>query len=241
MSATEVEPTPGPKRTALEAAKLNGNVQGKLFVITGAYSGIGVETTKALLAEGGKVVVGGRNCKLQEEFVEQLKKDYDDDRIDEHIIDLGDLESVKDFAVYVSGKYKSIDVLICNAGIMNTPPGVTKDGFEQQMGVNVIGHFCWPKSWLTKPNVRSGSHRVDTSSTIVPVLILTISRIFPWTIPRATMDGVPINRANSVTFSWPRSFTNVIPTSRQLPCTQVPFSPTWIATRTFGEWLHSSS
>lgn len=112
------------------------------------------ETVKALLKVGAKkVVVGGRNAKAQEEFVAKLKAEqeehgdddnaYDTDKqLDgSHTIDLANLQSVKDFGTYVSETYPTVDVLICNAGIMNTPAGVTKDGFEQQMGVNVIGHW----------------------------------------------------------------------------------------------------
>jgi NADP-dependent 3-hydroxy acid dehydrogenase YdfG len=58
---TIMSTTDGFSRTALEAAKMNGSQDGKVFVITGAYSGIGVETTKALLEVGGKVIIGGRN------------------------------------------------------------------------------------------------------------------------------------------------------------------------------------
>ena len=72
---TPPPPTPGAKRTALEAAKL-GEVKGKTFVITGAYSGIGVETAKALLAEGGSVVVGGRNQQLLDEFEELINLSF---------------------------------------------------------------------------------------------------------------------------------------------------------------------
>ena len=97
-----------------------------------------------LHAGANKIIVGGRNPKLQQQLVEKLQEEGidTDQKIDaSHTIDLGDLESVKEFAMYVRSTYPKIDVLIANAGIMNTPPGVTKNGFEQQMGVNVIGHF----------------------------------------------------------------------------------------------------
>ena len=142
--STPTTGTPGRSRPALEAATMySDNMKDKIYVITGAYSGIGVETVKALLSQGVKtVVVGGRNSKLQEEFVAGLA----DNRVDGGCtIDLGDLASVQVFAKYVNDKYPSIDVLILNAGVMNTPAGVTKDGFEMQMGVNVIGHFLLAK------------------------------------------------------------------------------------------------
>jgi len=171
MTATTTStPTPGKKRTALEAAQLNGNVKGKTYVITGAYSGIGVETTKALLQEGGNVVVGGRNPKLLDEFVVKMKKEYSEEQVDGSIIDLGDLESVKVFAKYVNDKYTVIDVLICNAGIMNAPAGVTKNGFESQMGVNVIGHFLLAKALVDKTKrqvwVSSLGHTLVRDSTM---------------------------------------------------------------------------
>ena len=133
--------------TAVEVAEANkANIEGKVFVITGAYSGIGLEAAKALLKAGGKIVLGGRSEKVIQETVESLKKDgFDGGKIDRGCtIDLADLESVKAFATYVNGKYTRI-VLICNAGVMATPPGVTKQGFEQQFGINVIGHFLLAK------------------------------------------------------------------------------------------------
>jgi NAD(P)-dependent dehydrogenase (short-subunit alcohol dehydrogenase family) len=125
-------------------------ISDKIFCITGGYSGIGAETVRALLKAGARtIIVGGRNAKLQQEFVELLRKDFAE-KVDgvvdaSHTIDLADLQSVKDFALYIQSKYPVLDVLICNAGIMNTPPGVTKQGLEQQMGVNVVGHFLLAK------------------------------------------------------------------------------------------------
>jgi NAD(P)-dependent dehydrogenase (short-subunit alcohol dehydrogenase family) len=145
-AATEVtppSPTPGFKRPAIEAAKLGEDIHGKVFVVTGCYSGIGVETTKALLAVGGKVVIGGRNKDLLEEFTAQMKKDYTEEQVDSCVIDLEDLESVQSFAKYVlaNENYKDI-IVICNAGVMNAPKGLlTKSGFDSQMGVNVVGHY----------------------------------------------------------------------------------------------------
>lgn len=166
--ATPAAATPGKERTALEAAERNAdNIPGKIFLITGAYSGIGVETAKALLTKGGKVIVGGRNPKLQDEFVEELQEDYGADAVDGHVLDLGDLASVKTFCKYVLDKYPTVDCAILNAGIMNTPPGLTKDGFEQQFGVNVIGHFLVAKllAPITKRQVwvSSSAHRYNNS------------------------------------------------------------------------------
>ena len=107
---------------------------------------------KALLQVGAKkVVIGGRNRKLQNDFLVALKKEqndvYDtDSQVDgSHLIDLADLQSVKEFGTYVANTYPVVDVLICNAGVMNIPAGVTKQNVEQQMGVNCVGHFLLAK------------------------------------------------------------------------------------------------
>lgn len=126
------------------------------------------ETVKTLLVvKAKKVILGGRNHKIQQQFVDKLKKEYEDvdHRIDgTHNLDLGDLQSVADFARYVDETYDAIDCLICNAGIMNTPAGVTNDGFEQQMGVNVIGHFLLAQRLVSKTTrqvwVASHAHKL---------------------------------------------------------------------------------
>lgn len=97
------------------------------------------------------MVIGGRNRKLQNDFLVALKKEqndvYDtDSQVDgSHLIDLADLQSVKEFGTYVAKTYPVVDVLICNAGVMNIPAGLTKQNVEQQMGVNCVGHFLLAK------------------------------------------------------------------------------------------------
>lgn len=110
------------------------------------------ETVKALLKVGAKkIVLGGRNPQLQEEFLGKLKKEQDglydtDTQVDgSHNIDLADLESVRNFGAFVAKTYPVVHVLICNAGVMNVPAGVTKQGIEQQVGINCVGHFLLAK------------------------------------------------------------------------------------------------
>ena len=112
--------------------------------MTGAYSGLGAETTKALLSAGATVIVAGRNAQSQANFAQKLTTEGG--QVDaQRTLDLGSLASVRDFAHHVLARYEAIDCLINNAGVMNTPPGRTTDGFEVQMGTNVIGHFLLAK------------------------------------------------------------------------------------------------
>lgn len=136
-------------KTAFDVVK-NLDLSGKVFLVTGGYSGLGAVTVKALLKAKAKVIIVGRNKASQDKFVQELlvNKDFkvSPNQIDaEYTMDLADLASVSIFAKYIDGKYNQIDVLINNAGIMRTPPGKTKDGFEIQMGTNVIGHFLLAK------------------------------------------------------------------------------------------------
>lgn len=152
------------------------DLTGKVFLITGGYSGLGAISTKALILANATVIVAGRNEQTQLEFVKSLQKDqniqFEDDQLDaSHTINLGSLESVLDFANYVKAKYSSIDCLINNAGVMFTPYGKTNDGFEVQFGTNVIGHFLLAKLlvditkrqvWLSsKGHTRLGSPRIN--------------------------------------------------------------------------------
>ncbi|MCU0229304.1 MAG: SDR family NAD(P)-dependent oxidoreductase, partial [Bryobacterales bacterium] len=139
-------------RTAIEAVR-GRDLSGKVFLVTGAYSGLGAATVKALLAAGATVIVAGRSASSQKAFEQELTtKDLGDGRpasphqVDaSNIVDLGSLASVRHFALSVRQRYPRIDCLINNAGVMNTPPAKTEDGFEIQMGTNVIGHFLLAK------------------------------------------------------------------------------------------------
>ena len=163
------------KTTAFDIIE-NQDLSGKAYLVTGGYAGLGAISTQALLMAKAKVIITGRSASAQAEFVKSLQDNpnlnFEDSQIDaSHTLDLGNLESVKDFANYVKGNYSQIDCLINNAGVMNTPPGKTKDGFETQMGINVIGHFLLAKIlvditkrqvWLSsKGHIRFGAPRID--------------------------------------------------------------------------------
>ncbi|MEM7551472.1 MAG: SDR family NAD(P)-dependent oxidoreductase [Bacteroidota bacterium] len=163
------------KTTAFDIVR-SQDLNGKVFLITGGYAGLGAINTRALLMARAKVIITGRSAEAQAEFVKNLQDDpelnLEDQQIDaSHTMNLGDLVSVKKFASYVKSNYNQIDCLINNAGVMNTPPGKTKDGFETQMGINVIGHFLLSKIlvditkrqiWLSsKGHIRFGAPRID--------------------------------------------------------------------------------
>ncbi len=119
------------------------DLTGKLATVTGGYSGIGLETTRALTRAGAHVVVPARRRATAEEALRGLA----DVEIDE--LDLGDLDSVRAFAERFVASGRGIDVFIGSAGIMAAPETRVGPGWEAQFATNHLGHFAlvnrlWP-------------------------------------------------------------------------------------------------
>lgn len=120
-----------------------GNLDGKIFVITGTTSGTGFEATKILLSKGAKVVMLNRNPKKAEDTIKTLKQELGNP-IDALAIemDLAEQTSVRKAAEEVLKTVPQIDALICNAAIAQVPKQtLTVDGWESQMGTNYYGNF----------------------------------------------------------------------------------------------------
>ncbi|MFF4803099.1 SDR family NAD(P)-dependent oxidoreductase [Streptomyces sp. NPDC001351] len=119
------------------------DLTGKLAVVTGGYSGLGLETTRALTKAGARVVVPARRRAAAEEALAGV----DGVEVDE--LDLGDLESVRAFAERFLATGRTIDIMIDNAGIMACPETRVGPGGEAQFATNHLGHFAlvnrlWP-------------------------------------------------------------------------------------------------
>lgn len=111
---------------------------GRVFVVTGANSGLGLETTRVLGSLGATVIMGVRNMDKGAAAVEELTGDQPDGRFELRHLDLADLDSVRAFAAGV----EKADVLVNNAGVMMPPHTHTKQGYELQFGVNHLAHFA---------------------------------------------------------------------------------------------------
>ena len=118
------------------------DLSGKLFVITGANSGIGFEAAKTLAKAGGDIVLACRSVAKAEVAAKALRQAYSTE-ISTLELDLGSLDSVRKAADELRSRHGKIDALINNAGIMQTPQLKTEDGFELQVGTNHLGHFLW--------------------------------------------------------------------------------------------------
>ena len=110
---------------------------GRTAVITGANTGLGFETAKALAAKGATVVLAVRNTDKGTTAASRMTGDV---QVQE--LDLTSLDSISAAADALKSRFDTIDLLINNAGVMTTPKGTTKDGFELQFGTNHLGHFA---------------------------------------------------------------------------------------------------
>ncbi len=132
------------------------DLTGRTIVVTGANSGIGLETARAFAAAGAHVVLAVRDLVRGEAAAASLVGSTEVRRLD-----LADLASVRAFADHVDGE---VDVLVNNAGALAPPFGLTADGFELQLGINHLGHFALTNLLLPKitgrvVTVASTAHR----------------------------------------------------------------------------------
>lgn len=115
------------------------DMTGKRVIVTGANSGLGLQTSLALAAKGAAVTLACRNMDRGTRALEHVREATDSTVCDARELDLASLDSVRSFAAGWDGP---LDVLVNNAGVMATPLTRTKDGFEQQLGINHLGHFA---------------------------------------------------------------------------------------------------
>lgn len=137
---------------------------GRVAVVTGANTGLGFETAKALAGAHAHVVIAVRNLDKGKEAAARISAATPGAHIALQRLDLTSLGSVRTAAAALSETYEHIDLLINNAGVMDTPKGTTTDGFELQFGTNHLGHFALTGLLLDRLLATSGSRIVTLSS-----------------------------------------------------------------------------
>jgi NAD(P)-dependent dehydrogenase (short-subunit alcohol dehydrogenase family) len=119
------------------------SLSGRTAVVTGATSGLGLQTAIALAANGARVLVAGRSeQRLDAALAEVDAAASDGGSARPLLLDLASLSSVAQAVDDVAGDSRTLDVLVNNAGVMAPPFGHTADGFETQIGTNHLGHFA---------------------------------------------------------------------------------------------------
>jgi protochlorophyllide reductase len=142
------------------------DLHGRTAVVTGANSGLGLETAILLAGAGARVLLACRNPAKAQDAAARVG-----DRAESVTLDLASLASVAEAAEEVKGKTSRLDILVNNAGLMAVDQDRTADGFEMQFGVNHLGHFAFTAHLapllLAAPearvvNVSSVGHRPGT-------------------------------------------------------------------------------
>lgn len=138
---------------------------GRVAVVTGANSGLGLVTARELARAGTRVVLAVRDAGKGESARALIAADVPKADLDLRALDLASLASVREFAAEVASDHGHVDLLVNNAGVMMPPRGETADGFERQFGTNHLGHFALT-GLLLDALAASGSARVVTVSSL---------------------------------------------------------------------------
>lgn len=139
-------------------------MSGKNVIVTGGYAGIGRETCRVFALAGAHVFLAGRDVPKANAVVEELKKETGNNNITPLELDLGSFASVRSSAEKFNKLNIPLHYLILNAGVMGTPYGKTKDGFETQFGTNVLGHFLFTNLLVPRLIEGAPSRVVSVSS-----------------------------------------------------------------------------
>ena len=135
------------------------DLNGKIAIVTGGYSGIGLETTRELVSSGAEVIIPAKRTDVA---IKNLEGIVPKENVIE--MDLSDLNSVKNFTDGYKENFNRLDLLINNAGIMACPETRIGDNWESQIAVNHFGHFLLTKELMDMMAGNDGARFVSLSS-----------------------------------------------------------------------------
>jgi len=147
------------KSTALEVVK-GVDLSGKFAIVTGGYSGIGIEAVKALASAGAEILIPARDLAKAKDAIKSISG-----KVSVAAMDLADLSSVRKFARDAVAAGKPVHLLINNAGIMACPERRVGKGWELQFATNHIGHFVLTSELAPLLKKAKGARVVCLSST----------------------------------------------------------------------------
>jgi NAD(P)-dependent dehydrogenase (short-subunit alcohol dehydrogenase family) len=129
----------GRETTAMDVAH-DAHLRGRIALVTGASSGLGLETAKALAAAGADLVLGVRNRSAGEAVAARIRHDSGR-RVHVGLVDLSDLASVVAFSDELRTLVENVDVVVANAGVSKTPQSHLPNGMDVRFATNHLGHF----------------------------------------------------------------------------------------------------
>ncbi|XP_058974611.1 retinol dehydrogenase 12-like [Musca domestica] len=144
--------------------KKPNRIDGKVVIVTGCNTGIGKEVALEMAKRGARVYMACRDFNKCEKARREIVLLSGNTNVFNRILDLSSLQSVREFAEKFNSEERRLDILVNNAGIMAPPRKLTTDGFEQQFGVNHLGHFLLTNLLLDKLKASAPSRVVVLSS-----------------------------------------------------------------------------
>jgi protochlorophyllide reductase len=140
------------------------DLHGKVALVTGANSGLGLETTRALAAKGAHVVMASRDLEKGRKAQASIQEGIPGASLELVQLDLASLAGIHDFVKQFQTNHAQLDLLFNNAGVMAIPQRKTADGFEMQFGTNYLGHFALTGQLLPTLLATPRSRVITTSS-----------------------------------------------------------------------------
>ncbi|MCB1294409.1 MAG: SDR family NAD(P)-dependent oxidoreductase [Gordonia sp.] len=153
-------PRSGAGWTLADAPRLDD----KTAIVTGANSGLGLETARGFARLGATVVLACRNLDAAKTASDDIAGTVADARLEIVHLDLSDLESVREAADLIRDNHRKIDILVNNAGVMSRERQLTADGFELDFGTNFLGHYALTGRLLDRINTSVGRIVTVTSA-----------------------------------------------------------------------------
>lgn len=149
-------------------------LDGKRAIVTGASSGLGIETARVLALAGADVIMACRSVTTAETIADELRQRLGSSdggagktgRLEVRELDLADLTSVRRFADGFAAEQRPLDFLVNNAGVMATPLGRTTQGIELQLGTNHVGHFLLTTMLRPRLEASAAARVVNVSSAL---------------------------------------------------------------------------
>ncbi|MCW5827963.1 MAG: SDR family oxidoreductase [Deltaproteobacteria bacterium] len=140
------------------------NSNGKTVLITGGNSGIGAAAAKALALQGFSVVIACRNQDKATRVRDEINRETGNGTVSVLKLDLGSFRSVRECASQFHAQHQRLDVLVNNAGLAPPRKALTEDGFEQQFGVNHLGHYLLTRLLIGLLKQSAPARIIHTSS-----------------------------------------------------------------------------
>jgi WW domain-containing oxidoreductase len=138
------------------------DLSGRFIIVTGANTGLGYETARALAAAGARILLACRSPEKGSDAVRQILEAHPGADVACAPLDLGSFASIERFAESIGEP--SIDVLICNAGVLNASYRESDGGIEHTVGVSHLGHFLLVRGLLPKLLANNGGRVVMLGS-----------------------------------------------------------------------------